>query len=259
MRIFCTVADRKILIKALENALEIKPQYLGAPTFKYQVGSYMVLKDGSIEVDDQDADVTLLRTLHTEGFIDDSWDKEREVMNISLPLTGHTGQTLTNLAFMLASKEKLINKSIRCIGAFHIDESFVEALVEKDAQTVEEYLQIAEMFEEKNSGFKVTTETITFEGFPSSEDPDIVKAYMDLAALMNVQAKRQKRVRPTAKETENEKYNFRVWLVRLGMSGEEYKSSRKILLDNLSGNAAFRTKEQADNFRAKHKKQEVTA
>lgn len=258
MRIFCTVTDRKQLIKALGEKLETKPQYLGAPTFKYQVGPYTILKDGSIEVEDRYADVALLRTLHTEGLVDDSWDKERTVMNISLPLTGHTGQTLTNLAFMLASKEILINKSIRCTGAFHIDESFIEALTEKEAKTIEEYLQIAEAFEKKNSGFKVTAEAITLDGFPASEDPDTVKAYMDLATLMNGQAKLQKRVRPTVTETENEKYLFRVWLVRLGMSGEKYKSTRKILLDNLSGNAAFRTEEQAEAFRAKHRKREVT-
>ena len=74
MRIFCTVTDRKQLIKALGEKLETKPQYLGAPTFKYQVGPYTILKDGSIEVEDRYADVTLLRTLHTEGLVDDSWD-----------------------------------------------------------------------------------------------------------------------------------------------------------------------------------------
>ena len=45
----------------------------------------------------------------------------------------------------------------------------------------------------------------------------------------------------TEQETDNEKYAFRCFLLRLGFIGSEYKEARKILLKNLSGNAAFRT------------------
>ena len=46
----------------------------------------------------------------------------------------------------------------------------------------------------------------------------------------------------TAKEHEvpNEKYAFRCFLLRLGFIGKEYKDCRKILLEKLSGSAAFR-------------------
>ena len=40
-------------------------------------------------------------------------------------------------------------------------------------------------------------------------------------------------------ETDNDKYTFRVWLMRLGMIGNEYKLVRKILLQNLDGNGAY--------------------
>ena len=42
------------------------------------------------------------------------------------------------------------------------------------------------------------------------------------------------------KEIVNEKYEFRCFLLRLGMIGDEYKQVRKILLKNLSGSAAFK-------------------
>lgn len=260
MKIFCTAADRKTLVKALGEKLGIKPEYLGAPTFKYQVGAYSIMMDGSIEVTDEEADTELLRTLHTEGLIDDSWDKERTVIKVTLPLTGHTGQTLTNLTFMLASKAKLINKSIRCMDAFNISEHFIATLVEKEPTTIEEFLQVAEEADANNinTGFKVTSEGISFLGFPKSEDPDTVKAYTSLAALMNKQAINQKRVRVETSDRDNEKYTFRVWLIRIGMSGAEFKKTRKLLLENLSGNSAFRTEEQAEAFRIKHRKQEVT-
>ena len=41
-------------------------------------------------------------------------------------------------------------------------------------------------------------------------------------------------------ETDNEKYAFRTWLLRMGFIGPEYKPARKILLQNLTGSSAFR-------------------
>ena len=52
-------------------------------------------------------------------------------------------------------------------------------------------------------------------------------------------ANRQKRT-GAVKETDNEKYTFRCFLLRLGIIGAEYKTTRKILLRNLTGNSAFR-------------------
>ncbi|MBR4450324.1 MAG: hypothetical protein IKS39_00635 [Clostridia bacterium] len=45
------------------------------------------------------------------------------------------------------------------------------------------------------------------------------------------------------KEVPNEKYAFRCFLLRLGFIDDDYKTARKILLRNLEGNTAFRTKE----------------
>ena len=41
-------------------------------------------------------------------------------------------------------------------------------------------------------------------------------------------------------ETTNEKYTFRTWLLRMGMIGEEFDTARMFLLENLSGDIAFR-------------------
>ena len=40
---------------------------------------------------------------------------------------------------------------------------------------------------------------------------------------------------------DNEKYAFRCFLLRLGLIGNEYKVTRKILMKNLSGNASFKS------------------
>lgn len=51
----------------------------------------------------------------------------------------------------------------------------------------------------------------------------------------------------------NERYSLRIWLLRLGMEGAEYKRTRSLLMQPLSGNTAFKTEEDADRFKAKMK------
>ena len=53
-------------------------------------------------------------------------------------------------------------------------------------------------------------------------------------------AKHQKRVTAKSRAVTNEKYAFRCFLLRLGLIGAKYKTTRKILLRNLSGSAAWR-------------------
>ena len=67
------------------------------------------------------------------------------------------------------------------------------------------------------------------------------EAYTSLAEALFKMAKNQKRV--TAKEcsTENEKFTMRLFLIRLGFIGDEYKTARKILLRNLAGNSSWKS------------------
>ena len=57
---------------------------------------------------------------------------------------------------------------------------------------------------------------------------------------MNMAAKEHKRIQAKPVGTTNEKYIFRIWLLSLGMGGEEFKTARRILLAPLSGSAAFK-------------------
>jgi len=63
---------------------------------------------------------------------------------------------------------------------------------------------------------------------------------------LNQNAKTLKHVSAKAKDTDNDKFTFRVFLIRLGMIGDEYKDTRKILLENLEGNSAFRSGKKPD-------------
>jgi hypothetical protein len=104
-------------------------------------------------------------------------------------------------------------------------------------------------------GLEFTETKVCFTGFPQTSNPDEIKAFTQLASMMNQSALAQKRILAKEVKEENEKYAFRIWLIRLGMNGDQYKTSRKVLLRNLSGHAAFRTQDQLEAAKAKHKEE----
>ena len=76
---------------------------------------------------------------------------------------------------------------------------------------------------------------------------------MKLAAAMNQMALMQKRVQAKDVDDTNEKYAFRIWAIRLGLNGAEYKEDRKRLTENLTGNSAFRNDEEKERWTARQK------
>lgn len=88
--------------------------------------------------------------------------------------------------------------------------------------------------------------TIEFRAFNSSLHAGKLKAYIQFCMAITVQAYNQRSASPIKTVSDNEKYTFRVWLLRLGMIGDEFKTARKHLLDNLDGNIAWKSPQQAE-------------
>lgn len=89
---------------------------------------------------------------------------------------------------------------------------------------------------------EVTEDKVSFPWFPTMPEPNKVTAYTQLISALCKMSMEQKRISAKEKPADNEKYAFRCFLLRLGFIGDEYKSTRKILLQNLSGNGAWKTK-----------------
>ena len=95
-------------------------------------------------------------------------------------------------------------------------------------------------FQTDSTEVKITEEKINFAWFPYTEDGDEIAAYTQFITGLCDMAKDAKRVSSKPTETDNDKYTFRCFLLRLGFIGNEYKTARKILLRNLTGDSAFR-------------------
>jgi hypothetical protein len=205
---------RKALVKAAGVVLGWEPVYKGAPSFAYVVNNITISRGGTLSWDertDEAARRNLLGKLREMGFVpvDEEIDPDDhcDSLTIEMPLMGFTDAALENLERLIAGKAALIKKAI---GA--------------DALPVER-----------------TETTLRFPWFKFDIDGATVSAYSRFIGALCAAAKEQKRVMAKEKLVENEKYAFRVFLLRLGFVGGDYKEARKILLKNLSGNSAFKS------------------
>jgi len=228
---------RKALVAVMRDVLQDTTRYLGAPSFAFQVGAYTVDKNGTVacpEGTDEGQIEMLIRELAHDGFSGervgeaakpaepktvepDQLKKETprtadpDRLAVELPKDGMAPTAMENLRRLVVSKETLLKKALGT-----------------DSLPITEH-----------------SDRIEFGWFQPTDDQDEIAAYYQLVQGLCELARTQKRVSVTEQEVENEKYAFRCFLLRLGFIGAEFKDSRKILLKNLSGNAAFRTTREA--------------
>ena len=174
---------------------------------------------------------------------------------LSFPMGEHTGVSLRNLVNMVYSRGPLLSKASG--GNFRVEKELAERLRDDACTaTVQTFLKALADYMEAHGGMEglqITEQQISFTGFPVPADQPHADAFLQLAAMMNAMALSQKRIQAKEVNTDNEKYAFRIWLLRLGMNGDAYKSTRKVLMENLGGHAAFRTPEEAEKAKAKNK------
>lgn len=211
--------DRKKLVEILAEHLGVKPKYLGVPSFNYRVGEFIVDREGKI-LNKAGDELKLEEILN-------SAQEEITTVEVAIPLEGHNENTLKTLINMIHSKQTLIKQS------FQLDKNLVEK------ETVEK-LNAAENIEEFKDNLISQNIKIDAENIIFIINTDLVRAATLFFGLLNEKSKELKYASSKPTETDNEKYAFRTWLMRLGMIGDEYKEVRKELLENLSGNSAFR-------------------
>ena len=203
MKINLQSRKRRELADHIGEILGTIPRYLGVPTCNYQIGDCILGRDGTLTISDNIDAMALLNHLKERGW--ESGETDTDCLTISIPKNTLSDEKLKMLEKIIAGKASLLKKAIGT-----------------DTLTI-----------------KISGEKISFPWFPYTQDSDEIRAYTELVTKLCEMTNRQKRV-GTVKGTDNEKYTFRCFLLRLGMIGTEYKITRKILLRNLTGNSAFR-------------------
>jgi len=248
---------RKELAYKLAQHLKVEPVYLAAPTFAYQVGDYIVDRHSNIldkkqqvvELKDLLENPVKKEELELEDVVtqETATEKEPITLEVTIPMEGFQGKGLRNLLHIIYSYQPLIKKALGLKDDLVSDE-IIAALKQERMVTLGHFRKALAGVESPYIDFDFEKETITFKLDPGGDDPEKVEAATKLLGLANLSARRLKsNTAAKVKHTDNEKYTFRTWLLRLGMIGDEYKTARKVLLQNLSGNSSFRkqAKEEA--------------
>ena len=220
-----TGTARKELVEIISQVVGCKKVYKGMPSAAYEVGNFIISKDGTVSYDEQTEESTIQAiferaaaagfTAETEEATTPAGESDVKAKEADLATAvKDTGLVISfpadkvnleNLQKLLKSKSKLIKKALG-VEDFPIEE---------------------------------TDDQISFPWWPTMPDFDAITAYTSFLAALCKMSKEQKRITAKEKPVENEKYAFRCFLLRLGFIGDEYKQSRKILCRDLCGNSAY--------------------
>ncbi len=243
--------DRKPVIAKLRELVGDRLIYTRVPRCAYEVDGISVEKDGTV-IAREDADMELINTLESEGFIewvpgyeepaDTSEEAATPHINISLPIANHTGSSLRNLVYAIYARGSLLSKATG--GTFKVHRELIDKLKAAEPEDVKEIIGDGIMLQ----GVQITRDQVIFTGFPETDDPKTVQIFMQLAASINKAALEQKRIQAKKVQDENEKYALRTWMVRIGMGGAQYKEARNWLLKDLTGSSAFRTEAEKERW-----------
>ncbi|MCD8014213.1 MAG: virulence protein [Lachnospiraceae bacterium] len=219
-----TGTERKALVTAMGEILEVKPKYLGMPTASYKVDYFTVNKNGTVEFSDRaDSEEVenLLEQLAVRGFTAEPAEALEE--------TNETDDTEEN-----APQEEAIGFTIT-VPLDKVAVGTLTSLLDAKGSLIKKALGIDGL------PIEISEDTVSFPWFTELPTPDECTAYTHLIGALCEMSRTLKRVTATERDVENEKYTFRCFLLRLGFIGDEYKQDRKILLRNLEGNSAWRT------------------
>ena len=205
-----TGEKRKALVKAISEILEIPAEYQYMPTCAYKIGEcYTVTKEGNLEISDSaDSKETehLMEELKKRGYdVPDTTEPESTKLTVQMPADFFTEHTLSNLRQICENKATLFK------AAFQTDSLDIIPSDEK----------------------------VEFPWFKVEQDGD-ADACCTFISMLCEFAKNQGRINRKPDTSDNPKYTMRCFLIRLGMVGAEFKTARKVILRNLTGNSAFR-------------------
>ena len=197
--------ERKALAQKIGELIGAEVKYLGVPSCAYQIGNFNLSKDAVLTCNDRTENEIIEKVLNGLAEVGYTTENEPEKLTVQMPADSLSEPTINRIRRILENKEALFKAALRT-----------------DSLEIE-----------------VTETTVNFPWFTIEEDED-ADAYSKFISLLCEFAKNQKRINNKPDTSDNEKYAFRCFLLRIGMIGAEYKAARKVLLRDLTGSAAFR-------------------
>lgn len=198
----------------------------------------------------------VVRQLRHKG----AFASEKCGIHIHVDASRYTPQTLRNMVNIIASKEDILYKALqndpaRLYYCKKVNEKLIETINKKKPKTMEQLKDLwyaedphsnrnkhynSTRYHGLNLHATFTKGTVEFRLFNSTTHAGEIKAYIQFCLAVSHQALAQKSASPRRTVTDNEKYAFRCWMLRLGLIGDEFKTCRLHFLKHLEGNSAWR-------------------
>ena len=202
-------------------------------------------------------------------------------IHIHVDAANHNRQSLKNLIGIMYSKEDIlfkalqVNESRASRWCQKVREPMLQKARKLSSEETKNLTQLEAIWYEGDNG---STEhynwtryyalnlhsvfyrgTVEFRCFNSTLHAGRAAAYVNLCLAISAQAIAQRSTVMRKTQSDNELFTFRVWLVRLGLNGPEFKHTRDHLLANLDGDRAWRyDKDSYDvNKKKKNRSSEV--
>lgn len=195
-------------------------------------------------------------------------------LHVHVDAAGHNRQSLKNLLSIMYSKEDILFKALKVnqdrVNQYcqKVREPMLRQARQLSADETKDLTQLERIWYEgdiENTQhynwtryYALNLHSVFFRGtvewrcFNSTLHAGRAKAYIDLCLAMSAQAIAQRSTVMRKTRSDNELFTFRVWLVRLGLNGPEFKNTRDHLLANLEGDRAWRY--DKDSYEVNQKK-----
>ena len=254
---------RKQLVKAIAEITGARPVYKFMPTCAYEIDFFTVTKEGTLEFPDRsDTEIVervldglaeggfeIVSSVYENGESESNDDCEETPTLADTAEKGDTeeeseeAETTADTASQPDSAPTAESNGIDRFSISMRRDFFDDAAFEKLDRLIDSKSELFKMaFKTDDLSYEKTDDKVTFAWFPWTGDSDEGVAYSTFIDMLTKHIKEQKRVNAKHTQTENPKFAMRVFLIRLGMVGDEFKVTRKILLRNLKGSSAFRSK-----------------
>ena len=226
--------ERKQMARDIAERFNTTAKYLGPPSFAFEITT----EHETFTIDRQG----VITTSTGEVVELDEILCPKDSIEVTLPINGYSEKSLQNIINMVSAKQELIKKAFSTTSDF-MDKDYAKDLSFEKTDTLEEFVStVSKLGGRRCPGivFDFDEETITIKLRGVEPEGEKAKAFMEMCSAMAGYAKQLKHSSYKPSQDDNPKYAMRTWLIRLGMAGDEYKQTRKILLSNLEGSGAYR-------------------
>ena len=190
----------------------------------------------------------------------------------------YTAQSLRNLVNIFASKENFLFdmlqvSPLRETYCQKVDRDFLEKLNKQKPKTIEGIQKLwyrGDINEVHHHYSSTRYRACNLHSFfangnwemracNSTLHAGVIRSYVTLALAISNAALTKKFCSPHISESDNLRYSARVWLINLGLNGDEFKNCRKHLISHLEGNIAWLHPEDAIKQRERLKAERIAA